>query len=470
MKKILIIVHALFICAFCFSQPSQVLDINSGSSSSFPLNLFIHNGLIYFSADDSSGSNTPGGMDLGRELWISDGTTAGTMFFKDINSGESGSGPDNFFVFNGNLYFSANSGSGNTLFTTDGTESGTDEVSGVAEVRNPIMFNGLIYHINFGNRTLHQFDGTTSQPVVGSGDEYIQGDQIVGLNNKIFCYANTSSDINTVGTELYAYNLSTQTFELIKDINGNQIESEIYNLTLLGSEIYFSVFEGAEMWKTDGTTGGTIQVSATSGILGFNDFFGWDGKLFFRGWDNSSGQLWVYDPVGDTVTNISNLSGAFPNHDPSDYAELNGWLYYRGEDSNDNDGHLWRTNGIETNQLDNTIINVDDIVTLNDKLYFEGNNGTDGNELFEFDPASLSIHEVFSNKNLTVFPNPAQNSIQISRSFQDDLNYELLDINGRTIQKGLLKNNIIHFELKSGMYLLNLKNAKVNIIKKVIVH
>ena len=45
---------------------------------------------LFFTADD--GTN-------GRELWISDGTTAGTVMLKDINPGAAGSSPSNLGGF-----------------------------------------------------------------------------------------------------------------------------------------------------------------------------------------------------------------------------------------------------------------------------------------------------------------------------------------------------------------------------------
>ena len=61
-----------------------VKDIRPGSSSSFPSNLTEVNGTLFFEAND--GTN-------GRELWKSDGTSAGTVLVKDINPGSSSSYP-----------------------------------------------------------------------------------------------------------------------------------------------------------------------------------------------------------------------------------------------------------------------------------------------------------------------------------------------------------------------------------------
>ncbi|MEO0555983.1 MAG: hypothetical protein AAF149_22470, partial [Bacteroidota bacterium] len=74
MKNYLLSFLAVLMGLMANAQVNRVKEINdSGSSNSSPNNLFVYNGRLYFGADDSSGSNT-GGQDLGRELWVTDGT------------------------------------------------------------------------------------------------------------------------------------------------------------------------------------------------------------------------------------------------------------------------------------------------------------------------------------------------------------------------------------------------------------
>ncbi|MFN6496323.1 MAG: ELWxxDGT repeat protein, partial [Nostoc sp. DedQUE01] len=72
----------------------RVKDIVSGIGSSNPQNLTNVNGILYFSASDSSG---------GKELWKSDGTEDGTVRVKDIFSGTGSSKPQNLTNVNGTL-------------------------------------------------------------------------------------------------------------------------------------------------------------------------------------------------------------------------------------------------------------------------------------------------------------------------------------------------------------------------------
>lgn len=87
------------------SGTELVKDINAGTTSagpgqSYPRN-FVRAGAtnkMYFSGDD--GRN-------GRELWVSDGTPAGTVMVMDINPGGASSSPQDFTLVGPYLYFSA---------------------------------------------------------------------------------------------------------------------------------------------------------------------------------------------------------------------------------------------------------------------------------------------------------------------------------------------------------------------------
>ena len=68
----------------------------------------------------------------GRELWLSDGTTAGTVLLKDIHSGTAHSRPRDFVEYQGRVYFSASDGqTGRELWQTDGTPAGTGLVADI---------------------------------------------------------------------------------------------------------------------------------------------------------------------------------------------------------------------------------------------------------------------------------------------------------------------------------------------------
>jgi len=84
------------------SQPYLVKDININAVSSSPSELTAAGGTLFFKADDGT---------HGEELWISDGTSSGTVLVKDIYSGTSSSSPSHLTTTGGKLFFQADDGS-----------------------------------------------------------------------------------------------------------------------------------------------------------------------------------------------------------------------------------------------------------------------------------------------------------------------------------------------------------------------
>src|SRR4029078_5792497 len=84
-------------------------------------------GTLYFSAEDAT---------HGRELWLSDGTDAGTILVEDIRPGTDGSHPHSLAHVGETLYFIANDGEhGDERWQSDGTEAGTSMVKDIAPGR-----------------------------------------------------------------------------------------------------------------------------------------------------------------------------------------------------------------------------------------------------------------------------------------------------------------------------------------------
>lgn len=76
----------------------RVKDIRPGAGSSSPREFVAVGDQVYFTADTS---------EHGRELWKSDGTEAGTVLVADLEPGLLGSEPSDLELVNGKLYFTA---------------------------------------------------------------------------------------------------------------------------------------------------------------------------------------------------------------------------------------------------------------------------------------------------------------------------------------------------------------------------
>jgi ELWxxDGT repeat protein len=114
--------------------------IGSGIGTQFPLDLTNVNGVLYFSADD--GVN-------GRELWKSDGTARGTKMVEDLNAGGESSNPRFITNFKGVALFQATENDkGSQLYRSNGTIAGTFRISNINPLSVPSNIadaNGVAY-------------------------------------------------------------------------------------------------------------------------------------------------------------------------------------------------------------------------------------------------------------------------------------------------------------------------------------
>lgn len=103
----------------------EIFDLNKDNSSShknsYPHNMYVHDGKMFFSAYSNTG---------GYDLWVSDGSKAGTVTLKDIPGIGTQGYYLNFFEMDQKLYFYAKDENGTiSTWTTDGTTAGTVKIA-----------------------------------------------------------------------------------------------------------------------------------------------------------------------------------------------------------------------------------------------------------------------------------------------------------------------------------------------------
>jgi ELWxxDGT repeat protein len=265
-----------------------VQDISPGFDDSFPDDLTAFDGLLYFEADDGT---------TGGELWRSDGTEAGTRLVKDIEPGTSGGYGDGLTVYDGLLYFEADDGTtGGELWRSDGTEAGTVlfadiNPAGNASVSNLTVANGYLFFTAFRGDTggeLWRTDGTEAGTI------------------------------------------------LLRDIRPGNAGSDPRDLTVVEDVVYFSAVDGAgfanrELWRSDGTPAGTFLVEDIrpgpdgSGI----DLLTAAGeRLFFQAFADSSTGLELYVLQNGVVSLVEDLVPGFSGSDPEQLTALGRQVFF----------------------------------------------------------------------------------------------------------------------------------------------
>jgi ELWxxDGT repeat protein/VCBS repeat-containing protein len=351
------------------SGTPQLIDLN-GTGASAPADFVQMGSVAFFTADNGT---------AGRELWRTDGTAAGTSMVRDIRSGSSGSGIKNLINVNGTLYFVADDGTnGAELWKSDGTTAGTVMVSNIVS-------------------------GST-----GSSPE-----NLANVDGTLYFTA----DDNTIGRELWKSDGTAAGTVLVKDIfTGTDSGSSQPNssfpslLTNFNGTLYFVAGDnttGRELWKSDGTSAGTVMVKDI-----FTGTYTYDGetypnnatpmnltvsggKLFFTANDGTNGrELWVSDGTAAGTTMVTNIragnADAFSTND--DLLDVNGTLFFTATDAT-NGRELWKTNGTSAGTVrvrdiaagTGNGISGSELVNVDGVVYFAANDGLNGVELWKSD-------------------------------------------------------------------------------------
>ncbi|WP_221392879.1 ELWxxDGT repeat protein [Dyadobacter sp. NIV53] len=218
---------------------------------------FVVGQTIYFSANHE---------ESGEELWKSDGTAEGTVLVKDIYQGTKDSDPTAFANVAGTLFFKAQSPSGWRLWKSDGSEPGTVQVSDIEVSR--YTFAGQNDLVAVGNQIVFPAGPESNELWKSDGTE--GGTQRLApfrvevegrVGNEVFFIGNGSN-----GENLYKTDMTISGTKAITS-KSSTASSSPQNLTDVNGTAYFiTVSKDSEydLWKSDGTEGGTFKLQGPS--------------------------------------------------------------------------------------------------------------------------------------------------------------------------------------------------------------
>lgn len=211
---------------------------------------------------------------LGRELWVSDGTVAGTGPILDVNPAGDAN-PTGLFATSSQVFFAATEPTvGTELWVTDGTAAGTHLVADLSS-------DGPFFESSF------------PEPIGALGDRFVFSASSAATGREPLITDGTQAGTQFLGDIAPFSASSVGPF-------GTDSSAE------LDGELFFPAYDGvhgSELWATDGTPAGTRLVAdvhpgpSPSWVSSLHTF---DGTLWFSADDGTTG-VELYGSDGTTA-------------------------------------------------------------------------------------------------------------------------------------------------------------------------
>ncbi len=366
-----------------------VHDINTSNSlDSVPRYLTNVNGVLFFSAENGA---------TGVEIWRSDGTSAGTILVSDIRPGQSGSHPINLYSFGNTLLYDASNGTvGRELWRSDGTSSGTSLVNDIittTENSYPVSIATVGSTVYFSARNFDRYK--LWKTISGSTGATLVADVSVGsltaVGNVLYF---------TDGGSIRKYDVTNTGTTLLFESDFIPAGANTHSLTNVNDTLFFVAPDsgriGHDLWRTDGTSSGTVlvhEVTPFDKSYPISNLTNVMSALYFISNDGVNGQeLWRSDGTSSGTSIVSDISPGAAGTNFGKLVEFDGALYFTAN------GSLWRSDGTSAGT---TVVHADDITSLvavGNQLYFQAGGADPSNqyELWKSDGTSSGTNLIRS--------------------------------------------------------------------------
>jgi len=238
----------------------------------------------------------------GQELWESDGTESGTQLLADLWAGPEGSNPSDFIVVDERFFFTASIGTERYIWVSDGTSSGTHILKDI-------------------------------RPSIYSADPRLLTD----VSGTLFFLANDGAH----GEELWRSDGTETGTTFVADINPGPHGSQIAEPQSANGTLFFRSFTFPNIWKSDGTMGGTGLVTSRSGAY----LTPANGRVFFSGSNlENGGELWVTDGTEAGTVPVADINPGSAHALPYAFSAIGVTLYFQANDG-EHGVELWSSRG-----------------------------------------------------------------------------------------------------------------------------
>ncbi|MCC6721250.1 MAG: T9SS type A sorting domain-containing protein [Bacteroidia bacterium] len=431
------------------------------------------NDKLYFNAADFYKGNITN--NLGRELWVSDGTLNGTKMLKDINPGNYGfdtdSDPTGFVVAYGKLLFGARVQDGPRyifkLYETDGTETGT----------KPYKY-GII-----------QLAASSSNSMTAFAFQFYKGTLYIVVKD----FLTPGSDLSTVH-KLVNFNDIPRSFSAYKFSGFGFLKDKI----VFGGIPYDKGPAdpiGAELYLVDTLLNYPIQPALIKDIAvdvgGYgsapSNFITSNNMLYFTAMDYVQfGQVWKFDLSNNSVVQVSHIQSNANNVNFfHSIIPFNNNIYFEARDSM-HGNELYKLNPMNDSITYWDIYpgTYDGFINANSSysfcqagkvLYFLGNDESQGMEIWKIgnNAAGVELKMINAKVFAKVVPNPANENVYIDYKEEGNVRLLLFDVCHRLMESQTDDNrnfNISNFAMGIYYYKIIKENSIIGFGKLIVRH
>lgn len=255
------------------------------------------------------------------------------------------------------------------------------------------FFKTLVFVIGL---FLHNLNLYSQSPVkdIFSGIGGSNPEELINVNGTL--YFSATNDGN--GTELWKSDGTTSGTVMVKDIYSGGSSSSPTNLVNVNGTLFFEAqgnVGGRELWKSDGTSGGTVMVTEIvpgSGGPDPKNLTNVNGILFFNCNDGVNGrELWKSDGTASGTVMVKDIIPGLSSSNPYYLINVNNTLYFIANDGV-NGEELWKSDGTSSGTVmvkdifPGAAYSFPDFLTnVNGTLYFAAYGGANNNELWKSD-------------------------------------------------------------------------------------
>lgn len=524
-----------------WGAPELVKDIRPGSAASRPEKLLAIGGRLFFGADDGV---------KGVEPMASDGSAAGTIPLGDLWPGANsslnlGCTTCNAIAIGNTVYFSATSGSGGfRLWKTDGTPAGTELVypsataSDLADVAGGVFFAGS----TGGPAYLYSSDGTTAGTARVTDAVALTGSGMVGRAGRAYFPASNG----ITGVEVWSSDGTAVGTTAVSQIAPGGADAHPAHLTRVGTSLFFSATNGSapgicvtdgtlpgtaylapvrvgvlettvgqivdlngtalfigddgtsgrELWKSDGTPGGTQRVKdilpGSGGGLEGSMLVVVGNVVYFAARDGVHGrELWKSDGTTAGTVMVKDIDpsfGDFGSSQPQGLARIQNTLFFRAASSGVVGQQVWTSDGTAAGTVQLPAIfpggasQADGFTEVGGAVYFSATDGVHGIELWKVPAGPVGVApDLREPAGVTLSharPNPARSTTRLTYSLAapQRVRVRLFDMSGRQVASledreapaGAHEIALDGRNLPTGVYFCRLETAAGSLQRKVL--